>query len=341
MALDLKPFPAGVGSQNVTFRAVFHEEADRTGIVLKELQKAQGKDPKAGLGPNACRVVARTALGPVSFQVVGGFTRTAGGTKLVSPKGQPVVTLTPPNTEIELRFTEPDPELQVARLFTTAERIRNFLAFCVGQPMPIAVLLSSGRFLSYIRLDAPPLGSAPKEAVEGDAPAAERWYAALRAQYQTAKLLLTDGRPPEPLSRAVSLVGDGVCAPDLEERFFYCWRALEVVGHWDLSVARKRAKDGGESAGIEYFEAVTEPLLNGQYARLDAQRLVEASLRKRNLVATPFSTGRLYQLRTAVAHGEVTLEESLEIARASQEIYDLAHASVALTLDSKELLGTA
>ncbi|MCI4372585.1 MAG: hypothetical protein L3K02_02940 [Thermoplasmata archaeon] len=334
MSIELKPFPTGVDSQNVTLRAVLSEDKDHTGAVLRELRAAQGKDPKAGLGPQDCRVVARTAVAPVTFRVVGGFVRTAKGTEQLSPEGQPVVKLTPPNDEVEVRFSESDPELQIARLFKTAERIRNFLAFCVGQPVPLAVLLASGRFLNYVRLDASPILSAPQDAVQGDAPAAERWYASFRVQYQTARQLLTEARPPEPIGRALSLVGEGLSATDPEERFFYCWRALEVIGHWDLSMARTQFKDKGSSVASEYFEAVSEPLLNSQYARLDAPRLVEISVRQRGLAPSPLTIAHLYQLRSAIAHGDVTPEETLEIMRGSQEIFDLAHASVALTLDS-------
>src|SRR5580658_672825 len=91
MSLELKPFPTGVNSQNVTLRAVLSDEVDHTGVALRELRSAQAKDLKAGLGPNDCRVVARTAVAPVTFQVVGGFVRTADGTKPLSPEGQPLV----------------------------------------------------------------------------------------------------------------------------------------------------------------------------------------------------------------------------------------------------------
>jgi hypothetical protein len=206
MSLELKPFPTGVNSQNVTLRAVLSDEVDHTGAALRELRSAQAKDPKAGLGPNDCRVVARTAVAPVTFQIVGGFVRTADGTKPLSPQRQPLVRLTPPNDEVEVRFSEADHELQIARLFKTAERIRNVFAFCAGQPVPLVVLLSSGRFLNYVRLDAPPILSAPQEAIQGDGPATERWYEAFKAQYNAAKRLLIEDRPPEPIGRALSLV---------------------------------------------------------------------------------------------------------------------------------------
>jgi hypothetical protein len=139
---------------------------------------------------------------------------------------------------------------------------------------------------------------------------------------------------PRTLPLDAALVGEGICAPDPEERFFYWWRALGVLGHWDLSVARTLVENSGVAASGEYFEAVSEPILNGQYARLNAQRLVEISVRQRGLVPNPLPVARLFRLRTAIAHGEVTAEETLEIMRGSQEIFELAHAAVAMTLDS-------
>ncbi len=129
-------------------------------------------------------------------------------------------------------------------------------------------------------------------------------------------------------------MGEGLCAGDPEERFFYCWRALEVLGHWELSNARKRVKAGGASAGIEYFERVSEPLMNGQYARIDGKRLVEVLLQRRNLKAEPLPVSKLYELRDAIAHGDVAPEQQLEILNATPEIVGLAHSATSSTIDA-------
>jgi hypothetical protein len=223
----------------------------------------------------------------------------------------------------------------------TAERIRNVLAFCVGAPVPLVALLVSGRFLTYLRIDARPIASAPPAAVRGDHQAAEQWYQAFRDRYEAARRLLTTDRPPEPVARAVSLVGEGVCTSDIEERFFYGWRALEVLGHWDLSLARKKAHAGATNAAREYLEATSEPLLQGQNARLDPSRLVEVSLRRRSLVVPDGRISELYALRTSIAHGDVSPEDHLRILKASGEVLGLAHSALAATLESKNLMGEA
>ncbi|HZY91765.1 MAG TPA: hypothetical protein VFG07_03195, partial [Thermoplasmata archaeon] len=198
----------------------------------------------------------------------------------------------------------------------------------------------SGRFLHFVRMDAPIMASAPREAVQGDEKVAEAWYASIRAQYDMARRLLVENRPPEPISRAASLVGEGICSSDLEERFFYSWRALEVVGHWDLRVARDRASRGNDELARKYLEMASGPLLDGQKMQFDELRLIEISLAVRAFDVPNRRVGELKALRDAIAHGKVTAEDHLRIVKASGEILGVAHAVVASTLDSPVLLGT-
>lgn len=324
MSIGFKPLPPGVVSQRLHMTAVYGDKRDWMQGAFDALNAIQGREPHNQLPVSSCRVIAQTAVAPVSFRKVATWERDGSGARQSGIPDAPVITLTPPNASFVKRFSEPDPLLRVDRLFSTAERIRNLVSFSVGMAVPIAVLLSSREFLQYLRMDAPPITGAPREAVEGSQPVADIWYDTFRRGYAEAQRTLEVFPPESPASRTLSLVGESMWTPDPEERFFYCWRALEVIGSLDLDLARKRAQKGDTSAAEPYLRSVSKALLNAQFARIDTPTRVDIAVRSRVKDVPMGIVERLYGLRNAIAHGTVSKEDHLEILKAGPKIFGLA-----------------
>ena len=80
------------------------------------------------------------------------------------------------------------------------------------------------------------------------------WDGMFQATYERTAKLLERIPPDSPLGRAVSLVGEAIWTVDPEERFFYAWRAVEVVANFDLSEARRRLQNGDEAYAVDIYD---------------------------------------------------------------------------------------
>jgi len=210
------------------------------------------------------------------------------------------------------------------RMFSTAERNRNLVTFTVGHAIPMAIQLASQDFLHSIRMEAQPAVDPPRAAIEGDLKAAEEWYTRFRRGYAEAQLCLDRLNPWGAESRSMSLVGEAMWTSDVEERFFYSWRALEVIGNLDLQIARRKLSAGELEPSELYLRAAAETLLAGQTAKIDTPARVQIAIAKRFPEVEKSRVEYYYDLRNAIAHGDVSAEQHLEILKSGPEIHKLA-----------------
>ena len=322
LGITWKPFPAGLQSVKLGVTALMVESKSDWG------QKALGlayekhrREPETE--PNKCRVIIRTALAPLSFQKMGEIERFANGRVIESKVPEEVVTYAPPQGTFEKRFAETDRTVLVDRLLLTAERVRNYLAFCAKMPLSSVGVVSGPSFLAPVRMDCPPERYAPPGPPESDEQRAA-WDGMFRATYDRTDRLLNEIPPDSPLGRAVSLVGEAIWTADPEERFFYAWRALEVVANFDLSEARRRLQHGDETYAVGYLRRGVPSLLGSNELRLNGLLRVQASMETRKPDLSPEKIAGYYDLRNAVAHGNVSVEQHAMITEATGEITSLA-----------------
>jgi hypothetical protein len=319
--------PPNVTSQRVQMTAVYASKARAMEGAIQTLTEFQRREPHLDLADRVGRIVARTAVEPLSFRSIVEWERDGRGVRQRGTPDAPVITLTPPNETFVVRFSEVEPMLRFDRLLSTAERIRNLVAFGVGQAVPMAIQLASRNLLHPITYHADPPSNVPREATTGDSVAAEAWYDCFRRGYVDAQLAVSGLAPNAAESRALSLVGEAMWSGDIEERFFYCWRALEVIGNLRLKQARERLRAGEPGASEPYLRAATETLLNGQPAKIDAPVRVKVALSERFPKIDLGRVDEFYDWRNAIAHGDVTTGQHLEILKAGPEIFALAYQS--------------
>ena len=275
------------------------------------------------LGPNKCRVIIRTALVPFAFQKVGEFERFADGRVIERETPSALVTYAPPNGTFEKRFSESNREILVDRLLSTAERVRNYLAFCARKPLSSVGVISGPGIIAPLRMECPPERYAPPGPPETEVQKTE-WDHMFHATYERTDKLLREVRPDSPMGRAISLVGEAIWTVDPEERFFYAWRALEVVANFDLSQARRSLQSGDETNATGYLRRGISRLLEGNVLRLDALLKIQASMEKRMPDFSPEKIQIYYNLRNGIAHGDVSAEQHAEIAKVTGEITSLS-----------------
>lgn len=322
LGIAWKPFPPGLQSVKLGVTALMVDsKLDWGQKALDEAYEEQRREPD--LGSNKCRVVIRTALVPMSFQKVGEVERFADGRVIENKVLGSMVTYAPPGATFEKRFTEPDRTVLVDRLLSTAERVRNYLAFCAKMPLSSVGVIIGPSYLAPVRMECPPERYAPPGPPESDEQRLA-WDGMFHATYERTDNLLKGIPPESPLGRAVSLVGESIWTVDPEERFFYAWRALEVVANFDLSEARRRLQGGDETVATGYLRRGLSRLLGSNELRLDAQLKVQASMERRKPDLSPDKVAEFYELRNAIAHGDVTAEQHAAIAKATGEITPLS-----------------
>jgi hypothetical protein len=322
LGIAWKPFPPGLQSVKLGVTALMADSKVDWGQKALDVAYAeQRRDQDAA--PNKCRVIIRTALAPLSFQKVGEVERFADGRVVENKVPGALVTYEPPQGAFGKRFTEPDRTVLVDRLLSTAERVRNYLAFCARMPLSSAGVVSGSGFLAPVRMECPPERYAPPGPPESDEQR-HAWDGMFQATYERTAKLLERIPPDSPLGRAVSLVGEAIWTVDPEERFFYAWRAVEVVANFDLSEVRRRLQNGDEAYAVGYLRRGVPRLLVSNELRLDALLKVQASMAVRKPDLAPETVVVYYELRNAVAHGDVSAEQHAAITKASGEITSLA-----------------
>ncbi len=293
---------------------------------LEVLQQIERAEPHLAFEPNYCRVLVRTAMQPISFQKVGELKVFPDRPIERTDAHDPMVTWDPPNSTFIRRFTEPEPLLRIDRLHTTAERIRNHLAFAAGFPVPVVAIVESKEFLRTLRLESDPTRYAlPSSKGMPTVEEMAGWSVALRHAYQVGQTLLEEISPNEPKGRALSLLGEAIWAEDAEERFFYAWRSLEVIATYDLAAARQKVLAGDLTGASPYLSRKAIPIVSEQNAVIDPSDKVAVSVYSR-VPETPTGTiERYYELRNDIAHGTVSPEAHLEILKAAGAVTALAH----------------
>lgn len=322
LGIAWKPFPPGLQSVKVGVAALMVDSKSDWGQKALDLAyEKHRREPETD--PNKCRVIIRTALAALSLQKVGEVERFTDGRVIENKVPGEVISYAPPQGTFEKRFTEPNRTVLVDRLLSTAERVRNYLAFCAKMPLSSVGVVSGPSFLAPVRMDCPPERYAPPGPPESDEQRAA-WDEMFRTTYDRTDRLLNEIPPDSPLGRAVSLVGEAIWTVDPEERFFYAWRALEVVANFDLSEARRRLQHGDETYAVGYLRRCVPRLLGSNELRLDALLRVQASMETRKPDLSPEKVAGYYGMRNAVAHGDVSAEQHATITKASGEITSLA-----------------
>jgi hypothetical protein len=328
IGITWNPLPAGVESMRARLTAMY---SDTTRDSLKDslniILKRAGQEAPELLSPNKCWVIVRTALAHLAFQEIDEIERFADGRSANRGTPSAVIKVEPHDATFERRFSEPDATLRLDRALTTTERIRNCLAFSAGVPLPVVSVLKSANFLLPVTMDCPAERYAPAEPKDLQT-LQPSWHDALDAAYAFTQRLM-DGFPPEdPVARAVSLVGEAIWTSDFEERFFYAWRALEVVGNFDLKEVRRRVEQGDVDAAMPYLRRNVLALLDLKEVRVDPLQKVAFSISTRAGDVSPNPAEEYYDLRNAIAHGDVSGDQHAKILRASPEITRLAHRLV-------------
>jgi len=326
LGITLNPLPPGVQDQTIGIAMVFSDLTRDWGAeALNELQALERAEPHENLEPDHCRVLVRTSMQPVSFQKVAELKRYADGRTERTDAHEALVTWTPPNETFVRRFSEPDGMLRLDRLHTTAQRVRSYLAFCAGFPVPVVAIVASKDFLRAVRLECDPdrYPLARARGLPSDSEMAA-WTTALEQAYLRGQSLLNHFPPDEPKGRAISLVGAAIWAEEPEERFFYAWRALEVIATYDLAAVRRNVLAGDLTRASLYFDRKAVPLVSEQNVVIDPLEKVAVSVQSRVPETRMETIERYYALRNAIAHGTVSPEEHLEVLKASVPITALA-----------------
>ena len=324
--------PPGVESVRASLRALIVPHGEDYGAKALELAYArERKEPRDALSPHQARVLVFTALGPVGFRILGQTEKKADGSITQESGDGTDVWFSPPNFFFDIRFSEEDERRLLDRMFVTVERVRNFLAFSSMMSLPVVAVFATRHLLLSHRLDAPAQGYAPPRAPSSDQEEGA-WSKALRGVYAATQRLLNEVSPETPLGRAIALVGEAICSLDHEERFFYAWRAIEVVGSIDLASARQRFQTGDKEAWMPYIESRVGALLNSQPVQVDHFQKVKVSLGKRAPTLDPKRLDEFHVLRNAIAHGDVKGDQHTEIVFATPELIQLAHTVVSQVL---------
>jgi hypothetical protein len=320
----------GVTEQKVEITTVLTDSrVDWGQKALEALYEVEREEPHTSLPPESARVLVRTAVQPISFQKVGEMKRFADGrTESVAVPG-PLITWTPPNTTVVRRFSESDPLLRIDRLDVTSERIRNYLAYSAECPVPIVTIVETKEYFRPVRIECDPSRYIPNTpgAMPSDADR-QAWQDGLSRGFSRAVELLDRFPPEDPRARAISLLGEAIWTADPEERFFYAWRALEVIATYDLASVRKEVLAGQPDAAAPYFRRKAVAMVNEQSVALDPLEKVVMTVLRCVPDASADRIEEYYGMRNAIAHGSVSTELHLEIVKTSGEISGVAHRLV-------------
>jgi hypothetical protein len=310
-----------VGARVVT---TFTDEKVNWGArAMDEILRRVGSPPPTSMPSGKCRVLLRTALVKMAFGAAQ-MDHFADGRNETRELLEEPLFVDPHDTEFERLFSEADLPLRIDRAMMIAERVRNYLAYSAGMPLPLVGACASREFLLPFQMDCAPQRYGPE--IPADLSKLRRdWYLSLDKSYQRTRDLMDLLAPDEPLARAISLVGEAIWTLDSEERFFYAWRALEVIGNADLKIARKHYAEGNLGPAQPYLTRSADALLEKGMTKLDASQLVDVSISARAPDVSPNPVGVYYDFRNAIAHGDVAPEKHIEIVRRSGEILSLAY----------------
>jgi hypothetical protein len=196
--------------------------------------------------------------------------------------------------------------------------------FVTEKPLSVVALIMSKKQLMQLRYESDPAHSGPPNGLHNSAELLQSWYRYLVECYATAQQML-DGLQPESLiGRAVGLTGEAIWTVDPEERFFYAWRALEVIANADLSRARSEYDAGTKSASSPYIDPHLRTYLDKVQVRLEANILVGATIASRLGESQLAKVPQFYELRNAIAHGMITRRQHAAVIEQASSIVECA-----------------
>jgi hypothetical protein len=322
--IDWNPLPPGVEKMHAAAVALMTDGKEDWGQkALDEAYAELRRVPLTSLTPNSCRVVVRSAFVPLAYQQFMEIDRFADGRMGSTNEQKELIKLRLPNATIVRRFSEADPFVRVARMYSSAERVRNYWTFVTGVAIPVVAVVASPQYLAPLRMECSPERYAPNESPKSPEESAKIIQAFENASRRTESLLDAES-PDSPQGRAISLVGEAIWTQDAEERFFYSWRALEVVANRDLREVRKQVESGNRDAAVPYFRMGAATLVESGATRLDPFVKVAVSLAARAPEVPLSDVEEYYRLRNAIAHGDVSTVDQAEILRRSGMITGLA-----------------
>jgi hypothetical protein len=318
------PLPPGV--ESATAQALFYFSDETENWSQRSMEKVLRRiqvPARENLDSGKCRLIVRTALAKLGIKGVRVDHFSDGRTETRELAKEPIF-LDPHDTEFEQLFSEPDVNLRLDRAMMTAERVRNYLAYSAQMPLPLVGVCASREFLIPLRMECDPGRYGPPETKSlSDLP--ERWTQRLDAAHTRTHRLIDQLTPDEPVARAVSLVGEAIWTLDVEEQFFYAWRALEVIGNADRRRAIRQLSEGNNGPAQAYVSRNLEALLEKGQVKIDPVQMVEVSIDVRAPDVKPNPAKGYYDLRNAIAHGDVPGEKHLTILKKSGEILGLAY----------------
>ncbi len=319
-----KPLPPGVDHVGTTLTTLFSDESvnwmkDAMDYVLGRARE----EPPSSMELGKCRVVARVAPARLLLHGVRFDRYATGRTDQRDAYSSPVV-LEPVNGDFEFRFSERDLLMKMDRAVSTIERLRNYVAFSSGMSLPLVGVIVAKEFMLPITMESPPQRYGPRLAESAEI-LQQGWTTSLTEAYSQTSRLVKELEPNDAVARATSLVGEAICSSDVEERFFYAWRALEVIGNLDLKTAQQRFERGELEAVKPYINRNVASFLGRGPVKLDPKEIVATMLDVRVPELKPNPAESYYELRNAIAHGDVTTEQHAAILKASFEITALAH----------------
>jgi hypothetical protein len=209
------------------------------------------------------------------------------------------------------------------------ERIKKYLAYSYGAPLPFYYFLVRKTLLWPHAEDVQAVAYYPVELLFEPGPPTAPWFDELRRCYTETQRLLDHVRPDSYVDRAISLVGAAYWVSDVEERFLYSWRALDVLAAEDFSMARSK-RSSEPTAAHAYIDRHTEVLLSGKVTRISGYTKALVALQRRvpEFDEAKANLNRLYYLRGVVAHGSANTEQFEEIRASVGGMLTLAHRAV-------------
>lgn len=258
--------------------------------------------------------------------------------KLVDAEGKVLKEIVPPNGALRYHVSEQDPQKAVTKLWMAVERIKKYLAFSYRSPLPFYYYFVRKILLIPQTLEVEAMAYYPVAlTASGDKPT-DQWFAELRQCYSTTQQLLDRVTPDSYLDRSISLVGAAHSSSDLEDRFLYSWRAIDVLATKDFGAA-KANRLSEPSAAQSYIDRHIEDLLKEQPTRITGYTKAVVMLQGRipSFDETETNLKRLYALRSVLAHGAADVEQFEEIERSLKATMGLARQAVSSCIEQEKL----
>jgi hypothetical protein len=279
-------------------------------LVEKPMQIGNDIDREA-LPASECWVVAMTTIQAMV---------------LANSQGESEDAIIPPLREFRLHvsgFNPPDVFLFALR---AARRIRNYAAFTTSLRLPLAYrmiakdLLWPQSFGTDFFLYPPELSFRQI--------AKEDWVASMTKLFDKSSELLASIPNDSFLDRAIGHLGEAIWTDDIEDSFLRCWRSLETIADWDFLTAKAAFEKSLENTLRPYLEESDLGKVTPRSDKIGKLQRVLVMVRSHSPKTSPELVKEFWDLRNAIAHGEVTHDKYKEILVKRASIFSLAHGII-------------